>query len=109
MTTLRQLVALLDGIGLDSTQIQWAPDSAPPLPYAVIVPQGTENRFADGMVYAGVTPYLVELYTRERDVPLEKRLQKAFDDGGIGWQRYHTTDPDGPVVIAVYTVTVTED
>ena len=109
MTSLKDMLALLDSLKVPAAPIQWAPSEAPELPYIVLVPQTTKNVFADGGVRQEVTPYLVELYTRRRDVPLEKRLQSAFDDAGIGWERYHTTDKNGPVVIAVYTVTLKEE
>lgn len=108
MRSLKDLLSALRAVGLPYTQIQWPQGKAPDLPYAVLVPDGTSNRFADGSPLCVPVGYTVEVYTRERDVPLEKRVQAALDDAGIGWQRYHTTDPDGPVVLAVYSMTLTE-
>lgn len=109
MISLKQLLKLTDSLGIPAAQIQWAPTEAPKLPYIVLVPQNTDNVFADGITYQDVTPYLVELYSRRRDVALEKRVQAAFDANGVAWDRYHTTDENGPVVIAVYKINVIEN
>ena len=108
MKSLKDLLAALDTLGIPYTQIQWSPRLAPDLPYAVIVPESTRNRFADDVVAASPVAYFMELYTRERDVPLEKRVQDALDQAGIGWNRYHTVDDDAPCVIAVYNMTLSE-
>lgn len=108
MKSLRDLLDALDTLGIPFTQIQWSPKLAPELPYVVVVPESTRNVFADGIVKAAPVAYFMELYTRERDVPLEKRVQDALDDAGIGWNRYHTVDDDGPVVITVYNMTLSE-
>ena len=31
--------------------------------------------------------YFIELYTRQRDVLLEQRVQGMLNDAGVGWQR----------------------
>lgn len=108
MHTIGEVVTLLDGMGIENTDLQWAPRKAPPLPYAVLVPHKTRNRYADGIVWAKRVSYDLELYCRERNVPLEQRLEAALDGAGIGWSRDHFTDPDGPTVCAVYTMTLTE-
>lgn len=108
MRDVRDLLAALGDLGIPYTQLQWPQGAAPSLPYAVLVPNGSRNVFADGAVRFAAVPYLVEVYTRERDVPLEKRVQAALDGAGIGWERYHTTDSEGPVVVTVYSMTLTE-
>ena len=102
------MLALLDGLELPCTQLQWAPRKAPPLPYAVLVPHRTKNRYADGVVWSKRVPYDLELYCRERNVSLELALEAALDGAGVGWSRDHFTDPDGPTVCAVYSMTLTE-
>lgn len=108
MRPLSALFAAADATGLPYAQLQWPQGRAEPLPYLVIVPESTSNVFTDGTVRCAPVNYLAELYSAERDVALEQRFQAALDAEGIGWQRYHTTDADGPVVIAVYQMTLTE-
>ena len=103
------VVALLKEGGFKTTQMMWYPKQAPNLPYVVLVPLPTENMFADSRLYKKIAPYHIELYQRERDVPTEKRLEAILNEARIPWERYHSTDENGMVVIAVYTVTLTEE
>lgn len=108
MRPLSDLFAACEAAGLPYAQLQWPQGRAPDLPYVVVVPDDTRNVFSDGTVRASPVSYMAELYSSDRDVPLELRFQSALDARGIGWNRYHTTDPSGPVVIAVYQMTLTE-
>ena len=99
----------MQGGGFPTTQMMWYPKQAPPLPYTVLMPLPTDNVFADGSVYKEVAPYHIELYMRVRDIPKEKQLEALLDGAGIPWDRYHTTDENGMCIIAVYSVTLTED
>lgn len=108
MNTVAQVVAICDELGLPVTHLQWYPKKAPKLPYVVLVPHKTRNRYMDNAVGEKRVRYDLELYGRERDVPLELRMEAALDGVGIGWSRDHFTDPDGPTVCAVYSMTLTE-
>lgn len=89
-------------------QVQWAPRKAPELPYGVLMPLDTENTHKDNRTHYVLVPYQIELYSRTRDVPLEKRVQAVLDDMGIGWERSHAIDKNGPAVVTYYYVTLTE-
>jgi len=43
--------------------------------------------------------YLIELYTRVRDVALEVDVQNALNSAGIGWQRATVPLNDGRAVM----------
>lgn len=109
MRSVKDLIALLDDLGLPNVQIQWTPASAPDLPYVVIVPDSTSNRPADNRVNFSPVRYMVELYTRYRDMELEAQLQVAFHEAGIYYQRYTTVVPDGYAILTRYTMLLTED
>lgn len=108
MSTVAEVVAVCDGLGIPVTHMQWWPKKAPKLPYAVLVPHKSRNRYGDNVVLEERIRYDLELYASERDVPLEKRVQAALNGAGIAWSRDHFTDPDGPTVCAVYSMTLTE-
>ena len=97
--TLTDLLAAVDSTGLQSTQVDWLNGTEPDMPYAVIVPGDTSNWFADGVVSDTPTLYMVELYTRVRDVALEVVMQAALNDAGIGWERTTVVPPDGRAVM----------
>lgn len=102
-------MALLDGLGLKYAQVQWYPAMPPKTPYVIFVPQKTRNRKADNKVNKAMCPYTLELYTLQRDIALEKRIQAALDDAGIFWERDFVTDEDGPVYITIYSLPPLEE
>jgi len=108
MPTLADALAALDGIGLPCTQFEWPGQDAPPLPYAVLVPQDEDVLAADGVNALWCVPYDIELYSRERDVPLELRVKRALADEGIQSARSFAHDPDRHFVITYFHVTLTE-
>lgn len=62
-------------------QIEW--DTAdgttpPPLPYALVVPQSSRYVYAGERVAREYTTYDVELYTRGRDLALERSIADAM-------------------------------
>ena len=97
--TLTDLLAAVDSTGLPNTQVEWLNGTAPDMPYVVIVPGDTNNWFADGTVNESPVLYLIELYTRVRDVALEVDVQNALNTTGIGWERTTATLNDGRAVM----------
>lgn len=108
MRSVKDLLAILDDIGLPYIQMQWAPQSAPDLPYVVVVPDWTNGISADNSVEFLPVRYMVELYTRYRDMELEAQLQNAFSDAGIYYQRTSTVIPDGYAILTRYSMQLTE-
>lgn len=97
--TLTDLLAAVESIGLPSTQVDWLNGTVPDMPYITIVPGDTTNWFADGTVSESPVLYLVELYTRVREVALESDIQAALKGAGIGWERTTVVPPDGRAVM----------
>lgn len=97
--TLKALLDALDSTGIPFTQVDWADGTEPDMPYAVLVPGDTDNWHADGRTLATPVLYLVELYTRVRDVPRERLVQEALDEAGIGWQRTTVPLSDGRAIM----------
>lgn len=103
----RDVIAALEEV-LPCCQIQWSPKTAPELPYAVLTPLDTNNSHKDNKTHAVIVPYEIAVYQRNRDVPFEKSVQAVLDGLGIGWERTHAIDINGPAVVAIYYVTLTE-
>lgn len=108
MRNVKDLLSILDDIGLPYIQIQWPPASAPDLPYVVVVPDWTNGVSADNSVEFLPVRYMVELYTRYRDMELEAQLQNAFEEAGIYYQRSSTVIPDGYAILTRYSMMLTE-
>lgn len=111
MTTpsIKDVLDVVEGVGLPCAQIQFYPEHLPEEPYVIVNPMSTRNSFGDGVVRKLLVQYQIMLYTRRRDIPLEKRLQDALTEAHIPWERFHTTDDEGHSVVAVYETTVTEE
>lgn len=97
--TLTDLTDALDSIGLPYAQVEWMNGTTPDMPYVTLVPGDTNNWFADGTVNESPVLYLIELYTRVRDVALEVDVQTALNRAGIGWQRTTSVLADGRAVM----------
>lgn len=97
--TLTDLLVAVDSTGLPNTQVEWLNGTVPDMPYVVIVPGDTNNLFADGTVNESPVLYLIELYTRVRDVAREVDVQTALNSAGIGWERTTSTLADGRAVM----------
>lgn len=93
--TLTDLMQVLEQTGLPYTQVDWLNGTEPNLPYIVLRPDETSNWFADGTVNETPVLYMVELYTRERDVTRELTIQSALNAAGIGWERVSIPVSDG--------------
>lgn len=109
MRTLKDLLAALDSLGLPYVQIQWYPATTPDLPYVVVFPESTDNVGADNVVSYSPVRYLVDLYTRYRDMELEAQMQAALTEAGIYYERSTTVIPDGYAILTRYTVRLVED
>lgn len=97
--TLTDLLTAVDSTGLPNTQVEWLNGTTPDMPYVVIVPGDTDNWFADCRVNETAVLYLVDLYTRVRDVALEVDVQNALNSAGIGWQRATVPINDGRAIM----------
>lgn len=97
--TLTDLLAAVDSTGLPNTQVEWLNGTIPDMPYVVIVPGDTNNWFADGTVNESPVLYLIELYTRVRDVAIEVDVQTALNSAGIGWERTTVPLSDGRAIM----------
>lgn len=97
--TLTSLLAALDGLTIPYTQVEWLSGTEPDLPYIILRPSDTSNWFADGRVNETPVLYLVELYTRVRDVALEVEVQTALNSAGIGWERTTVPLNDGRAIM----------
>lgn len=80
-----QVRAVLDSLGIPATYHHW--DRPPKMPYAVYLDDYTENFEADNIAYSVSTHMIIELYTRQRDRKLEKRLEQLLDQEELYWDR----------------------
>lgn len=80
-----QVQAILDSLKIKSTYHHW--EKPPKMPYAVYFDDYTDNFEADDIAYSEVSHTVIELYSRQRDRKLEKRLEQLLDGAGLYWDR----------------------
>lgn len=84
--TYQDLQSLLtDGVGIPFSYHHW--DRPPKMPYGVYFDDYTENFMADNIVYFVSSHVIIELYVRQRDTELEKRLEAVLAGAGLSWNK----------------------
>ena len=63
---------------------------APPPPYLIYRMSESRNMAADGITYAQFYQIVVELYTELKDPYLERRVEDAFHDMGLFYEKIET-------------------
>lgn len=61
---------------------------APPLPYICYIVLNSDNFSADGTVYTKIDRVQIELYTREKDVEAETKVENVLSL--LFWQKVET-------------------
>ncbi len=83
---IKELKALLEQLGLPVAITSFF--SKTPLPFIILLPDGTESSGSDFAAELRQAKYQVELYTVEKDFDLEERLEALFDERGIHFEKY---------------------
>ena len=112
MATVADAIAALDAIKLPVTQQSWdswEPETLPPLPYAILVPLShREVTGSDGPV-GEYREYQIQLYTKRRNVALEKGVRTALAAEGVRCPLPDVArDPNGHVTIAYFHTSLEE-
>lgn len=107
--TVSQVFGILDDLKIPSAQFMWdSDDEKPSLPYVILVAQQSNNLHTDGSVAFEAQRYDLELYSKTRDIPLEKRVKAALRQARIDYDTDYAVDEKGQVVITYFHVTLIE-
>ena len=82
---------------------------APQLPYLIFYENDSDNIFADNHNYYDVLNVACELYTDEKDIELETKLQKLFYDTEIEYNSTETFIDSENMYMKAYDVVITFD
>lgn len=109
LATVGKVVEILDGLGIPNAQFMWrGDDNKPKPPYVLLVPHQSNNLHTDGTVAFEAKKYDLELYSLERDMPLEKRISSALREARIDYDVDHAVDDKGQVIITYFSTTLIE-
>ncbi len=87
----------------------FASGQAPELPYLIFYENDSDNVFADNHNYYDVLNVSCELYTDEKDIELETKLQKLLYDLEIEYNSTETFIDSENMYMKAYDVTITFD
>ena len=79
---------------------------APKLPFVCYLATDTDNFDADNRVYQVIQNVDVELYTEKKDPDVEKRLEAAFDENYIPWDKTETWLDDEQCYEILYEISI---
>lgn len=79
-------------------------EDVPELPFICYLETGTTNFAADGVVYQKISEIAVELYTKNKNVTLEERVEKALSS--FYWNKEEDYLDDEKCYMIVYTLEV---
>lgn len=87
----------------------FASGHAPSLPYLIFYENDSDNIFADNHNYFDVLNVVCELYTDEKDIELETKLNKLFYDNEIQYNSTETFIDSENMYMKTYDVQITFD
>ena len=102
--TLAELKDILAATGLPVTYCMWPVGSAPSLPFICYRVLESRNFAADGEVYQPADLVSVELYTAQKDLVSEAKVEEALH--AFVWQKEETYSDDEKCYIVYYEIEV---
>lgn len=81
----QDMEALLAPLGVPFTFHHW--EKPPAMPYGVYFDDSTDNFEADDIAYVIIRRFYIELYVRQRDPALERRLEGILTAEGLYWDK----------------------
>lgn len=85
---IHELQALVEQLGLPVAITSFFTE--PELPVVVILPIGTESSGSDFKAELRRDSYQIELYTVQKDIALEEKLENILDENGIHYSKNET-------------------
>lgn len=90
--TLIEYAEMLETTGLPVAYLSFDAETCPDMPFIVYQETGSNNFGADGKVYQPVKQIQVDLFTNKKDIAAETKLEEAFNNASIFWQKVQTVD-----------------
>ena len=82
-----ELIDMLAASGIPYAYDHFAEGESPDPPFICYVIPQSDNWFADNTVYMTIYEVHIELYTDEKDIATELKLEYALDSGGFCYNK----------------------
>lgn len=109
MITIKELVQLLVQINIPVVYSHFKVTENKPMPnppFAVYLEEGSINFSADNRVYKKLLNYRIEVYTNDKDLELEERIEGLFDDNKIYYETMETFIDGEQLLLRTYYITL---
>lgn len=108
MIGLKELCALIDGLGIPWANQRFENDEEPAPPFIVLVAGFSSSAAADNICWRSWMEYDVALYTRFRDYATEKAIADALTAADVMFEKTITQLDSENLIEAAFTVNVAE-
>ena len=88
--TYTELKSVLESTGMPVTYRTWPVGQAPRLPYICYLADYSDNFGADNIAYFPIMHTRIELYTQNKDVDAEAKVEMALTSALLFWQKSET-------------------
>lgn len=102
--TSREIESILHEIGLPFRYDHFKQSEAVAPPFICWRNPDTDNFSADGVVYYKNPATDIEVYTDEKNIELEEKIENIFSEHGIYWEKYEQWIPDEEMYEVLYEI-----
>lgn len=106
---LMEFKSKLETLGFPVQYQSFASGHAPELPYIIFYEDDSDNFFADNSNYYDGLNVVCELYSNEKDIELETKVQKLFYDNEIEYNSQETFIDSENMYLKAYSVSIIFD
>lgn len=92
--TLAEFNIILKSTNLPVAYLAFNAKDCPDMPFITYQETGSNNFGADGKVYQPIKQIQVDLFTKNKNITAETKLETALNDAGFFWQKVQTVDDD---------------
>lgn len=104
--TLEEFAQILESTGLPVAYQAFDAKDCPDMPFIVYQETGSNNFGADGVVYQPIKRIQVDLFTSKKDIATETKIEAAFQNAVIFWQKVLTTEDAEACTIYTYEIEI---
>ena len=100
--TLQDIKKIISKMGLPNAYKEF--EKMPKLPYILFYYDDTDAEIADNEIYYEIDNYVIELYTKKKDITLEKKFEKIMRENKIIYHKSETFLKDEKIFIITYEI-----
>lgn len=100
--TLQQIKKIISSTGIQNAYKEF--EKMPKLPYILFYYDDTDVEIADDEIYFETDNYIIELYTKKKDLASEKKIENLLKENKIIYHKSETYLKDEKTFIITYEI-----